>query len=40
MTKLKCIKIFQIPNPYEKINVQGANGLTTATRDTLRGNCR
>ena len=33
---VKCIKTLIIPKPYQKMNIQGANGLTAATRETLQ----
>ena len=33
---IKCIKTLIIPKPYQKMNIQGANGLTAATKETLQ----
>ncbi|WP_414622668.1 NB-ARC domain-containing protein [Calothrix sp. CCY 0018] len=32
----KCIKTLKIDKPLQKMNIQGANGLTTATKETLQ----
>jgi WD40 repeat protein len=33
---VKCIKTLRIPKPYQKMNIQRANGLTTATKEALQ----